>query len=148
MIVNTSNDPTSVTGNLVEGNFIGTKASGKVDLSGYPEPFLSNLQGGVAIISADGNTIGGTDPNAFNLISGNEGPGVLLSFGALHNLVEGNLIGPDLTGLQYIGNTGSGLTLDSGALNNTIGGTTPRPATSSRAMGGPESRSFAWRTIT
>ena len=38
------------TGNLVEGNFIGTKASGSgLDLNGFPLPFLSNLQGGIQI---------------------------------------------------------------------------------------------------
>jgi hypothetical protein len=118
-------------GNLVEGNLVGTKASGSGrDVSNaLPLPFVSNLQGGIELDNASGNTIGGTNPGAKNIISGNVGAGVLLTgsvgFLSIENQVEGNYIGPDVTGSIVIGNTGSGVVLDFASNNNTIGGTSP-----------------------
>jgi len=104
--------------NLVQGNYIGTDASGKAA--------LANLVG-VFINGASNNTIGGTDPGAGNLISGNSNPqgsgvGVqILGFGATGNLVEGNLIGTDATGTLPRGND-TGVFINDVA-GNTIGGT-------------------------
>ncbi len=118
-------------GNLVEGNLVGTKASGsgRDVTDSLPLPFVSNLQGGIELDQASGNTIGGTDPGAKNVISGNIGAGVLLTgsvgFLSSENLVEGNYIGPDVTGSIVIGNTGSGVVLDFASNYNTIGGTNP-----------------------
>src|SRR5262249_46457505 len=80
------------TGNIIEGNFIGTDSTG------------ANAVGnssGVVIIDATGNTIGGTEATtpggpcsgACNLISGNtnEFEGVVITgAGAVGNLVQGN----------------------------------------------------------
>ena len=121
------------TGNLVEGNFIGTKYDGSgTNTIGFPLPFLSNGQGGITIEnSASGNTVGGLSSSSNgrlsgpgNVISGNETSGVELTDFASGNLVEGNYIGPDVTGSIVIGNTGSGVELDDFASGNTIGGTT------------------------
>ena len=104
--------------NLVEGNYIGTDTSG--------EASLANLVG-VFINAASNNAIGGTDPGAGNLISGNSNPqgsgvGVqILGFGATGNLVQGNLIGTDATGTLPRGND-TGVFINDVA-GNTIGGT-------------------------
>jgi parallel beta-helix repeat protein len=65
-----------------------------------------------------------------NLISGNSFDGVFLGavFGAAavtNNLLEGNLIGTDVTGTKLLANAGNGVHLEGGAQGNTIGGTDP-----------------------
>jgi hypothetical protein len=57
------------TGIKIEGNFIGTDPSGTSD--------LGNRDNGVLIFDASGTTIGGTKPEARNLISGNGASGGL-----------------------------------------------------------------------
>jgi hypothetical protein len=98
-------------GNLVQGNFIGTDASGSAA--------VANTRG-VQVSSAN-NTIGGTAPGSGNLISGN-GTGVVLSAGT--NLLQGNLIGTDAGGAYAVGN-GAGVVINSSG--NTVGGTAPGP---------------------
>jgi hypothetical protein len=99
------------TGNLVEGNRIGTNAAGTAA--------LGNGVSGVVIFAA-GNTVGGAAAGAGNLLSGNTDNGVDLDGGG--NLVQGNLIGTDVTGTAALGNGGDGVA--SFAAGNTIGGTT------------------------
>ena len=67
------------------------------------------------------NTIGGTAAGAGNVISGNQGIGVLI--GSPNNVVQGNYIGTDVTGQTALGNTTDGVVLLSGADGSTIGGT-------------------------
>ena len=109
-------DP-GTTGNLVQGNFIGTDATGT---SAVPNGFL-----GLSLYSgAIGNTIGGTTVATRNVISGNVSEGLRIQgVGASGNLVEGNLIGTDLTGESALPNGFAGLTIFSGATSNIIGGT-------------------------
>jgi titin len=102
--------------NVVQGNFIGTDVTGK--------QALGNQTNGVAISGATGNLVGGTVPSARNLISGNQGSGVLLiQTGAANNSVQGNFIGVDVTGTNALANSFSGVTVQDVA-GNTIGGTT------------------------
>jgi Bacterial Ig-like domain (group 3)/Right handed beta helix region len=90
--------------NLVAGNFLGTDATGTKALAGGTDAM------GVLIASgATNNTVGGTNAAARNLISGNSGSGVQV--GAMSdtsdtsgNVVAGNYIGTDVTGLQPLGN--------------------------------------------
>ncbi|MCI0693191.1 T9SS type A sorting domain-containing protein [candidate division KSB1 bacterium] len=106
------------TGNLVQGNFIGTDVTGTVA--------LGNGNNGIDIGYASGNTIGGTMPGARNIISGNKAVGVfILGFGTLstNNVVQGNLIGTDKNGSRAIPNGSFGVEIDN-AINNIIGGTT------------------------
>jgi len=98
-------------GNVIEGNFIGTDVTGTVALG-------NNIQG--VLINAPGNTIGGTTPVARNVISGNGASGVRISGNG--NLVQGNFIGTDVTGTAPLGNSGRGIFIFGS--NNTIGGTT------------------------
>jgi len=102
----------AASGNLVQGNFIGTDASGTTD--------LGNDVDGVRITGAPGNTIGGTASGARNVISGNNNDGVEIN-AAGGNLVQGNFIGTDAAGTGALGNSAHGVRVSS-ASNNTIGG--------------------------
>jgi CSLREA domain-containing protein len=88
--------------NIVQGNFIGTDASGK-----SAEP---NKVGGIYLDDSSYNLIGGVNqPGQLvegNLISGNGETGILVAAGAdNHNYIEGNYIGTDITGLTPIANS-------------------------------------------
>jgi hypothetical protein len=104
-------------GHTIEGNFIGTDPSGK--------QAPGNLLGGVAMQSSSNNTVGGTQAEARNVISGNGGDGVrMLGFneGSSGNRVRGNYIGTDASGTQDLGNSGAGVVIW-GVRNSTVGGT-------------------------
>jgi hypothetical protein len=91
----------SPTGNEILGNFIGTNLSGTAA--------LGNSINGV-VIGGPGNTVGGTDPGAGNLISGNNRDGVqIASPTATNNQVQGNFIGTDVNGTSDLGNSGFGV---------------------------------------
>src|SRR5215213_3864211 len=101
-------------GNVIQGNFIGTNATGTAA--------MRNHDRGVTISSNSlftNNLIGGTLPGAGNLISGN-------SFGifiqAPGTIIQGNLVGTDVTGTSKIENE-SGISVE--APNTLIGGLTP-----------------------
>ena len=135
-------------GNMMEGNFIGTDVTGTVA--------LGNAVDGITFIpGAVDNTVGGTDssdtyvmpvsvgsvtglatPAAGNLISGNAGNGVFIdnshgpasaaaSAAPYGIVVEGNFIGTNASGAAPLPNVGNGVEIDNGDNNNTIGGTTP-----------------------
>lgn len=106
------------TGNLIQGNFIGTDVTGTFS--------LGNADDGVLLL-APSNTIGGVTSAARNLISGNQEQGIRMQGSeASGNIVQGNLIGVDSTGTAALGNgtdcCHSGIVLHLGASNNTIGG--------------------------
>ncbi|MCA9122016.1 MAG: hypothetical protein H6822_12080 [Planctomycetaceae bacterium] len=109
----------NATGNLIQGNKIGTDISGTIA--------VQNAGDGVNINSSSGNTIGGTPAARRNIISGNAGDGVTI-FGntalpsASGNVVAGNYIGVDVTGAIDLGNGFRGVHIDSNATNNVIGG--------------------------
>ncbi len=106
----------AATGNLIQGNYIGTNISGTAA--------LGNSSEGIYIFNdADDNTIGGTTAGAGNLISGNGDDGIELYTATSGNIIQGNLIGTDASGTADLGNIDRGMELD-GAPNNTIGGTT------------------------
>jgi CSLREA domain-containing protein len=109
-------------GNTVSGNLIGTDASGTQQLGNKDDGILINA-------GAANNTIGGTDAGAGNVISDNGaapslggGGGVDLRFTpGSGNIVEGNLIGTDLSGSSNLGNAHFGVSISGSA--QTIGGT-------------------------
>ncbi len=73
-------------GNVVLGNFIGTNAQGTIS--------LGNLDGVRISVNATNNTIGGTTPEARNVISGNTQYGIRLEgSGVTGNDVSGNFVG-------------------------------------------------------
>jgi titin len=100
------------TGNKVQGNLIGTTATGA--------NALPNSLDGVMLERATGNTIGGATAIARNVISANTLNGVNISTGATGNFVLGNYIGTDASGFLDLGNGTTGVNV--AASNNTIGG--------------------------
>ncbi len=109
---------TGVTGsnNIVQGNYIGTNATGTAGIGNGAYGVSSFISGA----GGTNNQIGGTSAGARNLVSGNQLAGVRLN-GDAHT-VQGNLIGTDITGAQAIPN-GTGIIAN--ATNSQIGGLTP-----------------------
>ncbi|HYO08428.1 MAG TPA: right-handed parallel beta-helix repeat-containing protein [Tepidisphaeraceae bacterium] len=100
--------------NVVQGNFIGTDASGTKR--------LGNGWYGVEVSRPD-NVIGGGNTGAGNVVSANGYGGVVLFLStASNNRVQGNFIGTDLTGTKDLGNTGRGMEFTNGAHDNRVGG--------------------------
>ena len=97
----------------VEGNLIGTDITGLLA--------RGNTDGIHIRAGAHNNLIGGTTAAARNLISGNAGGIVIAQISTLDNIVQGNFIGTDITGLQRLGN-GTGIFVHSSD-GNLIGGT-------------------------
>jgi len=87
------------TGSIVEGNRIGTDVTGTMP--------LGNTGRGVAIVDATDNRIGGTDPNAGNLISGNGTDGVIV-----RNINTTTTAGNRILGNSIVANGGLGIALD------------------------------------
>jgi parallel beta-helix repeat protein len=106
----------SATGNVVQGNYIGTDATGKLD--------LGNGARGVDITNGPtGNLIGGATAGARNVISGNDAGGVGIYSTSARNTVSGNFVGTDASGLVGLGNTGAGVIVTAAAGGgNVIGG--------------------------
>jgi hypothetical protein len=100
-------------GNLVEGDKIGTTVNGTGALPNSTGVFIQN--------DATGNTVGGTTLAALDVISGNYSDGVHIEGGASSNLVEGDDIGVAYGGTASLGNGGSGAAIFGGASNNSIG---------------------------
>src|SRR5205823_6127042 len=75
--------------NVVQGNYIGTNLSGTAP--------LGNAGRGVYINGASNNTVGGNTSSTSNLISANNGDGVLINgSSASGNVVQGNYVGTDI----------------------------------------------------
>ena len=88
-------------GSVVEGNYIGIDPTGTVA--------RPNTGHGVLVQSAN-NRIGGVTAAARNVISGNQGTGVVLQNStATNNLVQGNYIGTNGSGTSAIANLGNGI---------------------------------------
>jgi len=116
----------TATGNLVQGNLIGTDKDGTCTLDLDGNCPLGNFNDGVRIDGPSGNTVGGTVAGARNVISGNAGHGVdLMHNSAPGNLVQGNFIGTTVTAAAALGNSQSGVFIVDDASGNVIGGTTP-----------------------
>jgi titin len=104
------------TGNVVQGNYIGTDVSGMAMLGDAS---------GVVIRDASHNTIGGMGPGEGNLITGESGDGIdIIGPGSTDNLVVGNDLGTTVSGLTRIGGGSSGICLIDSS-NNQVGGTIP-----------------------
>jgi titin len=103
------------TGTVIEGNHIGTDATGMTK--------LANAGYGIYFKGASGNTIGGS--GAGNVISGNgrntNSAAVGFFAGSNNNSVEGDYIGTNASGSAAVGNSGGGI-LVSGSTGNTISG--------------------------
>jgi hypothetical protein len=102
-------------GNSIQGNFIGTDATGTLA--------QGNSQYGVFVQDSANNIIGGLTPASRNVISSNL-TGVGISSLSPGNLIQGNLIGTDASGTLPLGNTIEGVGTFFDTFDVFIGGTT------------------------
>ncbi len=102
--------------NRIEGNLIGTDATGLLDRG----------NGGAGIYFYNGantTTVGGATAGHRNVISGNGTDGVYLqNAGTTGNVIKGNYIGVDITGNAPLPNNDRGVQIESGANNTIVGG--------------------------
>ena len=101
----------------IRNNRIGTSSDGLTD--------VGNTSHGILIALSSSSTIGGTTAGDRNIISGNNGSGILIAadvdFPASNNIVAGNFIGVNANGTAALPNNGSGVVVQ--GANNTIGNT-------------------------
>jgi parallel beta-helix repeat protein len=108
-----------LTGNVVFGNYIGSDATGTID--------LGNSDDGIYISSssplvAQDNIIGGLQPGEGNLVSGNGRNGIFVKgTGTSANPIAGNIIGSDPGGSLDLGNRYNGILVNDGVMDSTIG---------------------------
>jgi hypothetical protein len=111
--------PTSTSGTLIQGNFIGTDVTGTL---ARPNGQLAHIN----ISQSAAITIGGTAAGTGNLISGEpvQGTGILIDGGVVGPVnIQGNFIGTTTTGNAVLANGGPGIHIV-GSTNVNIGGTT------------------------
>jgi hypothetical protein len=109
-------------GDYIQGNYIGTDVTGT-------SPLGNTF--GLLVENASSNWIGTTglsDSGDRNVISGNVQAGVALINGTQDNVVAGNYIGTDATGVQPLANGVTGIGINF-AQNNQIGGLGPLATT-------------------
>lgn len=121
----TAIDISSGNSNVIQGNLIGTIASGATAISGG-----NGSAGGITIINSTSidNVIGGSSPGAGNVISGHSSPAIVANGNG--TVIQGNLIGTDVTGVNKIQNStgisafGSNIIIggDTAAARNVISG--------------------------
>ena len=115
-MIDNLNQPETSLNTVVEGNYVGLAVDGITPLGGHGNGALRIING------ANGNSIGGSASGAGNVISGSNGAAISIS--TKNNLVQGNFIGTDKTGMIAKPNA-SGISISSAnASNNSIGGTT------------------------
>ncbi len=108
-----------MTGNVIQGNHIGVNVQGNAAIPNQREGI--NINSFNSNVPVTGNTVGGTEPGAGNVISGNLSDGISLGgFHVMNNTVQGNLIGTDASGNFAINNNGHGIECTGN--NNLIGG--------------------------
>ncbi|MCP4388217.1 MAG: DUF4347 domain-containing protein, partial [Gammaproteobacteria bacterium] len=108
----------TTTGNVIQGNYIGVSADGTTALG-------NTLDGIRLSYGAYANTIGGDQTaGEGNVISGNLDDGIAVSrSGTDNNLIYGNYIGTDSTGLVAVANARHGIVIYDDAQGTQIGGT-------------------------
>jgi len=113
---NDTGTPADGSGNIIQGNLIGTNVAGT--------GALGNDQHGISIDGAPNTIVGGPLASTRNVISATvAGPGIeIFHAGADNNLIRGNVIGTDMTGLAPLPNHGDGILIDSSATANIISG--------------------------
>lgn len=99
--------------NIIQANHLGIDAAG---ITARPN------RSGILLANSSNNLIGGTTAAARNVISGNIFEGIEL--GGNNNLVQGNYIGANASGMAAVPNNSSGVSiLAPTAIDNVIGGT-------------------------
>ena len=100
-------------GNLIQGDYIGTDSTGTLG--------CGNANEGIYVQDVSSNQIGGSVAGAGNLISANNGRGIWLN-NASRNVIQGNFIGTTADGTNALGNVWHGIDIDVNSTNNTVGG--------------------------
>jgi titin len=111
LVEDSTGPPEEALGTSIQGNLIGTNAEGTAG--------LGNLIG-IDIVDQQETVIGGTTPAARNVVSGNA-IGIQLAGATLGTVVQGNLVGTDVTGAAGIPNESDGIVIE--YAQNLIGGT-------------------------
>jgi hypothetical protein len=88
------------TGNLVQGNFIGTDYGGTL--------VLGNVRNGVHLVNASNNTVGGTVAGAANTIANNGNDGVLVDTGTGDAIRQNSISNSGNLGLELLNNGNNG----------------------------------------
>jgi titin len=115
---------------VVIANLIGTDTSGRAR--------LPNQGSGIRIFSR-ANTIGGTEPESRNIISGNAGAGIQVGgASAVGNVIQGNYVGINVAGTAAVPNSLCGIQLTGAATATTVGGSEPGAANIISGNGGVE----------
>ena len=116
--------------NVLAGNFIGTDVTGTQPLPNAQGTGIPNHRGGIEIsngarrnrIGTNGDSV--SDASERNTISGNIGNGITIFddvvTGTDENIIAGNYVGTDASGLADLGNGGQGISIRSS--RNTVGG--------------------------
>jgi streptogramin lyase len=120
--------PNPIKGNVIQGNFIGTDATGQhsTDPNGFS---LGGNFSGVEVNGAsgsypgtNGNYIGGTAPGQGNIISGNNGPGIWFNGNCTSDLAQGNSISGNVgAGVEMDGNGIKGISILSNSIHDNAG---------------------------
>ena len=105
----------SSSGNVVQGNRIGTDVTGMLP--------IGNLVRGIVVILSSNTTIGGSAPGEGNLVSASGQAGIEI-VGSTGSLISGNLVGLAANGMTVLGNQRDGIVLRNGSSGNTVGGVT------------------------
>ncbi len=105
-------DP-GTTFNFIEGNYIGTDATGTFA--------VPNTEGVLIQNTASSNLVGGSQASARNVISGNSQCGVLVTgSGTIGNTIRYDFIGTDVTGEHPVSNGFDGVILQNGVSNTYV----------------------------
>jgi hypothetical protein len=91
------------TGNVIEGNYVGTDVTGTL---------AQPNEVGIAVLG-DSNIVGGAEPAARNVVSGNASHGIYMQK-PRWCLVQGNFVGVSTSGASGVANGGSGVYVDLG----------------------------------
>ena len=93
-------DTSAANNGTILGNYIGTDATGSID--------LGNAGAGILVVTGV-LTIGGISAGARNVISGNGSHGIFIFGSGDNNVVQGNYIGTNAAGTAALGNDGDGI---------------------------------------
>jgi len=114
LVIDGNGDPTTIN-NIVEGNFIGTDASGILD--------RGNGANGIRLFDQATATVIGS-PGKGNVVSGNGEDGIYIQdVGTDNTVIQGNHFGTNANGDAAIPNDDRGIQIESGASFTQVGGT-------------------------
>jgi len=107
--------------NKITGCYVGLAPNGTDALS------LEGWNGIVVTAGASANVVGGATLKERNFVSGNKLHGInIVGVECRENVVIGNYVGTDITGMLSVGNKTDGIHLEKGAVHTRVGGLTPQ----------------------